>query len=109
MAIFWGNHTGVATDGRGSFISHPRAGRHRVECPRRDHPSRGELLSKRERIHLLADGGKILRILFPKRLLPRVAELHLDQRVHLRCSVTETVNPFTGETSTFYELVEVVS
>lgn len=68
-----------------------------------------ELLSKRERIHLLTDIQRTIRILFPKRLLPRVSEFHLDQHVRLRCSVTETSNPFTGESSTFYELVDVVS
>lgn len=67
-----------------------------------------ELLSKRERIHLRADSGETVRILFPKRLLPSVAELHLDQRVRLRCAVTETENPFTGESSTFHELLEIV-
>jgi len=67
-----------------------------------------ELLSKRERIHLLTESQKTIRILFPKRLLPRVSELHLDQYVRLRCSVTETNNPFTGESSTFYELLDVV-
>jgi hypothetical protein len=66
-----------------------------------------ELLSKRERIHLKTDDGRAIRILFPVRLLPRVAELHLDQNVRLRCSVTETLNPYTGETATFYELLEV--
>lgn len=66
-----------------------------------------ELLSKRERIHLRSDEGRTLRILFPLRLLPRVSELHLDQHVRLRCSVTETLNPYTGETATFYELLEV--
>lgn len=68
-----------------------------------------ELLSKRERIHLLTENQRTIRILFPKRLLPRVSELHLDQHVRLRCSVTETNNPFTGESSTFYELLDVVS
>lgn len=68
-----------------------------------------ELLSKRERIHLRTDSTKTIRILFPKRLLPRVSELHLDQHVRLHCSVTETNNPFTGESSTFYELLDVVS
>lgn len=68
-----------------------------------------ELLSKRERIHLLTASQKTIRILFPKRLLPRVSELHLDQQVRLLCSVTETSNPFTGESSTFYELLDVVS
>jgi hypothetical protein len=68
-----------------------------------------ELLSKRERIHLLTDTYRTIRVLFPKRLLPRVSELHLDQHVRLRCSVTETSNPFTGESSTFYELLDVVS
>jgi hypothetical protein len=66
-----------------------------------------ELLSKRERIHLQSDDGKAIKVLFPVRLLPRVAELHLDQNVRLRCSVTETLNPFTGETATFYELLSV--
>ena len=68
-----------------------------------------ELLSKRERIHLLVTTGKTVRVLFPKRLLPRVSELHLDQQVRLRCSVTETMNPFTGETSTFYELLNIAA
>ena len=68
-----------------------------------------ELLSKRERIHLLTSSQKTIRVLYPKRLLPRVSELHLDQQVRLRCSVTETSNPFTGESSTFYELLDVVS
>lgn len=68
-----------------------------------------ELLSKRERIHLRAASGETIRILFPKRLLPSVAELHLDQRVQLRCAVTETENPITGESSTFHELLEIVS
>jgi hypothetical protein len=68
-----------------------------------------ELLSKRERIYLHTDYGETVRILFPKRLLPSVAELHLDQTVRLRCAVTETTNPFTGESSTFHELLGVVS
>jgi hypothetical protein len=66
-----------------------------------------ELLSKRERIHLRTDEGQAIRVLFPFRLLPRVAELHLDQHVRLRCAVTETLNPYTGETATFYELLQV--
>lgn len=68
-----------------------------------------ELLSKRERISLRTEDNRAVRILFPKRLLPRVSELHLDQQVRLRCSVTETMNPFTGETSTFYELIEIAT
>ena len=68
-----------------------------------------ELLSKRERVHLLTNYGEAVRILFPKRLLQDVSLLHLDQRVTLRCTVTETENPLTGESSTFYELLEVVS
>ncbi len=67
-----------------------------------------ELLSKRERIHLKADSGETVRILFPKRLLPSVSELHLNQRVGLRCAVTETENPYTGESSTFHELLQIV-
>ncbi len=66
-----------------------------------------ELLSKRERIHLKTDEGRTVRILFPVCLLPRVTELHLDQQVRLRCSVTETLNPYTGENATFYELLGV--
>lgn len=66
-----------------------------------------ELLSKRERIHLRTDQGQSVRILFPSRLLPKVAELHLEQSVRLRCSVTEALNPLTNETSTFYELQQV--
>lgn len=66
-----------------------------------------ELLSKRERIHLRSGEGRTIRILFPLSLLPRVSELHLDQHVRLRCSVTETLNPYTGETATFYELLQV--
>lgn len=66
-----------------------------------------ELLSKRERIHLRTDQGKSVRVLFPSRLLPKVAELHLEQAVRLRCAVTETMNPLTNETSTFYELLRV--
>jgi hypothetical protein len=66
-----------------------------------------ELLSKRERIHLRTEQGRTVRILFPSVLLSRVAELHLDQSVRLRCSVTETMNPLTNETSTFYELIQV--
>jgi hypothetical protein len=66
-----------------------------------------ELLSKRERIHLRTDENRAIRILFPVRLLPRVSELHLDQHVRLHCSVTETLNPYTGETATFYELLQI--
>lgn len=67
-----------------------------------------ELLSKRERIHLTTDDSRTIRILFPKRLLKDVSELHLDQRVKLLCSVTETENPLTGESSIFYELEEIL-
>ena len=66
-----------------------------------------ELLSKRERIQLACDGRSI-RILFPKRMLQSVSELHLNQKVKLRCSVTETANPLTGESSTFFELLEIM-
>ncbi|SJZ36041.1 hypothetical protein SAMN02745119_00236 [Trichlorobacter thiogenes] len=67
-----------------------------------------ELLSKRERIHLTTDDSRTIRILFPKRLLRAVSELHLDQRVKLLCSVTETENPLTGESSIFYELEDII-
>jgi hypothetical protein len=66
-----------------------------------------ELLSKRERLHVRTQDGSIVRVLFPMRMLSKVAELHLEQAVKLRCSVTETLNPYTSETSTFYELLEV--
>lgn len=66
-----------------------------------------ELLSKRERIQLVC-GERSIRVLFPKRLLNIVSALHLDQTVKLKCSVTETSNPLTGESSTFYELIEVL-
>lgn len=66
-----------------------------------------DLLSKRERVYLLDSEGR-QRVLFPKRLLPAVSQLHLDQRVRLRCSVTETQNPLTNETRAFYELIEVL-
>ena len=67
-----------------------------------------ELLSKRERMHLLSDSNEAIKILFPKRMLDQVAGLHLNQRVKLRCSVTETANPHTGEASIFYELIDIL-
>jgi hypothetical protein len=66
-----------------------------------------ELLSKRERIQLRTDTGEIIRILFPKRLLPDVTELHLDQDVSLLCQVTVSENPLTNEYSHHHELIEV--
>lgn len=66
-----------------------------------------EMLSKRERIHLRATSGELLRILFPKRLLADVSELHLDQEVALLCQVTETENPLTNESAHHYELLEI--
>ncbi|MCX6179879.1 MAG: hypothetical protein NT163_11055 [Chlorobiales bacterium] len=67
-----------------------------------------EMLSKRERIHLRSDTGELLRILFSKKLFGPVTELHLDQSVSLRCQVTETENTITKESSTYYELIDVV-
>ena len=67
-----------------------------------------EMLSKRERIHLRSEAGELLRILFSKKLLGPVTALHLDQSVSLRCQVTETENTITKETSTYYELLDVV-
>lgn len=67
-----------------------------------------ELLSKRERIHLLSDDGNRYRVLYPKHLLPVVSELHLDQAVVLKCAVIETSNPLTEETKTSYELLDVI-
>ncbi|MGZ8239954.1 MAG: hypothetical protein ACXWTK_00385 [Methylobacter sp.] len=66
-----------------------------------------ELLCKRERIELRVDEGKLIRILYPKSLLPMVSELHLEQEVTLYCQVTETENPLTNESSIFYELLEI--
>lgn len=68
-----------------------------------------ELLSKRERIELRVDEGKLVKILYPKSKLPQVSELHLEQEVTLYCQVTETENPLTNESSIFYELLEVKS
>lgn len=66
-----------------------------------------ELLSKRERLHLRQANGELVRILFPKRLLSQVSELHLDQEVSLVCQVTETENELTGETAVHHELIEL--
>lgn len=67
-----------------------------------------ELLSKRERINLKLPSGEGIRILYPRRLLPQVSELHLDQRVTLMCRVMQTSNPNTGEATTSYELLEIL-
>jgi len=66
-----------------------------------------ELLSKRERIELRVDEGKLIKVLYPKNALPMVSELHLEQEVSLYCQVTETENPITNESSIFYELLEI--
>lgn len=66
-----------------------------------------ELLSKRERIDIRTDEGKLIRVLYPKTLLPIVSELHLEQEVTLYCQVTETENPLTNESSIFHELIEI--
>jgi hypothetical protein len=66
-----------------------------------------DLLSKRERIHLRTDEGETMRILFPKRLFTKVAELHLDQLVSLYCQVTVSENPLTNEITQHYELIEI--
>lgn len=77
--------------------------------PKEDETIRGviELLSKRERIHVRTDYGKLVRVLFPKRLLAQVSELHLDQRVVLDCQVVQTVNPLTNESSEHHELLKI--
>lgn len=67
-----------------------------------------ELLSKRERINLRLSTGQGIKVIYPRRLLPRVAELHLDQRVMLKCRVMQTSNPNTGESTTSYELLEIL-
>lgn len=66
-----------------------------------------EMLSKRERLQLRTSQGEIIRVLFPKKLFPDVAELHLDQEVSLYCQVTVSENPHTNEISQHYELLEV--
>lgn len=66
-----------------------------------------ELLSKRERIELRLVDDKLIKVLYPKVLLQRVSELHLEQEVTLYCQVTETHNPLTDESSIFYELLEI--
>lgn len=66
-----------------------------------------ELLSKRERIELRIAGDRLVRVLFPKSMLPFVSQLHLEQEVTLTCQVTETENPLTNESSIFYELLEI--
>lgn len=68
-----------------------------------------ELLSKRERINLKLPTGEGIKILYPHRLLPQVSELHLDQRVLLKCRVMQTSKPNTGESTTSYELLEVLN
>lgn len=68
-----------------------------------------ELLSKREKIELRIPEGKLIKILYPKMLLSKVSELHLEQDVCLYCQVTETENPLTNESSIFYELLEIRS
>lgn len=66
-----------------------------------------ELLSKREKLDLRLPEGKLIRIFFPKRLLPKVSSFHLDQEVTLLCQLTEAANPLTNESRTFYELLEI--
>ena len=68
-----------------------------------------ELLSKRERVHILSGDGDRFKILYPKDLLPAVAKLHLDQVVSLRCAVIEARNPLTDEITHSFELLEVVT
>lgn len=67
-----------------------------------------ELLSKRERLHLRTHESRLIRILYPNRLLSIVTTLHLEQEVTLLVQVTETLNPLTSESSVFYELVDVL-
>ena len=67
-----------------------------------------ELLSKRERIDLRVTDNELIRILYPKILLPKVATLHLEQEVSLLCQVTEADNPLTNESSIFYELLDIL-
>ncbi len=55
-----------------------------------------ELLSKRERIELRVDGDRLIKVLYPKSMLPFVSELHLGQEVIISCQVTETENPLTN-------------
>ena len=66
-----------------------------------------ELLSKRERIELRVSEGNLIKILYPKSLLPSVSDLRLEQDITMLCLVTETENPLTNESSIFYELLEI--
>jgi hypothetical protein len=68
-----------------------------------------ELLSKRERLDLRTHENRLVRVLYPNRLLPVVATLHLEQEVSIRVQVTEALNPLTSEASIFYELIDVLS
>lgn len=67
-----------------------------------------ELLSKRERIELRVGNDRLIKVLYPKSMLPFVSELHLGQEVTINCQVTETENPLTNESSIFYELIEIM-
>lgn len=66
-----------------------------------------ELLSKNERVQLRTAEGKLIRILFPKRLLDQVSKLRLNQVASLKCEVVESLNRMTSERSTYAELVAV--
>lgn len=66
-----------------------------------------ELLSKREKLDLKLANGRVIRILYPKTLLPIVSSLHLDQQVSILCQVAVTENPLTNESSTFYEMLSI--
>jgi hypothetical protein len=66
-----------------------------------------ELLSKRERLDLRTQEGRLIKVLFPKILLAKVSELHLNQEVTVQCQITETENPLTSESSIFYELISI--
>lgn len=66
-----------------------------------------ELLSQREKIELRSNDGSLYKILYPRSLLAAISKLHLQEEVSLECKVTETDNPMTGESSIFYELIDI--
>lgn len=77
------------------------------ETERTSLTGRIELLSKREKLDLRLSNGRVVRILYPKTLLPIVSSLHLDQEVTILCQVAVTENPLTNESSTFYEMLSI--
>jgi hypothetical protein len=68
-----------------------------------------EVLSKREKMEIRTQDNSLMKLLYPNRLLPIVATLHLEQEVTLQIQTTETNNPLTSERSISHELVSVLN